>query len=420
MLNRKNIGESGAKIKARFSSKDKRVGIYVHTPFCASKCAYRNFYSVAGSDGLMPSYQSAVLKHIEEYSPQLEGYRIDTVYFGGGTPNYYGVDRLVNILNALKKHGRVISGAEVTAEINPGSIVKDDLKVLRRAGFNRLSIGVQCADDKILKRLGRAHTFADAEETVKNARQAGFDNISVDIIYGLPSQKNESWVETVERTAAFGVEHISCYGLKLEEGTPLYSSRDSLFIPDDDVQADMYISAVEMLARFGYILYEVSNFARQGFESKHNMKYWIRDEYIGIGPGAHSYIGGCRYSFIEDVREYIDRVMQGQEVVDYKEVMSDFENAGEYLMLRLRTANGISEEEYYRLHRQKMDLVLELLQKYELNGWVLHKNDRWAFTPTGFMLSNTLIGEVLDAQRKQHWAERENSYSFFRRNRDEK
>ena len=380
---------------------DKHVGIYIHIPFCASKCAYCNFYSLANSDRLMPSFHSAVLKHIEEYSPQLDGYLIDTVYFGGGTPNHYGANRLVGILNALKKHGHILLDSEVTAEINPGGISREELIRLRRAGFNRLSVGVQSADDKMLRGLGRTHSFTDAEETVKSARQAGFDNISVDIIYGLPSQDKDVWAETVARAAALKVEHVSCYGLKIEEGTQLYIFKDSPFLPNDDAQYDMYLYAVEMLSRFGYRQYEISNFARRGYESKHNLKYWLGDEYIGFGPGAHSYIGRCRYSFYEDIEKYVERVNLGQVVVEYSEEMSDFENAGEYLMLRLRTTHGISEKEYYDIYRLKMDFVLELLRKYQENGWALYKDERWRFTPKGFMLSNILIGELLDAQTKQ-------------------
>ena len=380
---------------------DKRVGIYIHIPFCASKCAYCNFYSLAGADKLMPAFHSAVLRHIKEYSPQLDGYLIDTVYFGGGTPSYYGAGRLVSIFNTLKRRGHVLLDAEVTAEINPGSISREDLLKLKRAGFNRLSVGVQSTDDKTLKSLGRIHEFKDAEETVKNARYAGFENISVDIIYGLPSQDRDSWAETVAKAAALKVEHISCYGLKIEEDTLLYYFKDSPFLPDDDAQADMYLYAVETLARFGYKQYEISSFARRGYESKHNIKYWMGDDYIGFGPGAHSYIDRCRYSFVEDVEDYIARVKQGQAVVNYSEEMSDFENAGEYLMLRLRTVYGISEDEYYDIYRLKMDNILVLMRKYEENGWMLHKDGRWRFTPKGFMLSNTLIGELLEAQTNQ-------------------
>ncbi|MCL2408131.1 MAG: radical SAM family heme chaperone HemW [Oscillospiraceae bacterium] len=381
---------------------DKRVGIYVHIPFCESKCAYCNFYSLADEEQWMPEFQSAILRHIKEYSPQLDGYIIDTVYFGGGTPSYYGAGRLISIFNALKKHGHVLLNAEVTVEVNPGSITKEDLVRLRRAGFNRLSVGVQSASDAMLKRLGRLHTFQDAEETVADARAAGFTNISVDIIYGLPSQDKDSWAETITRVAALKPEHISCYGLKIEEGTQLYMYKDSPFMPDDDEQADMYLFAVEMLSRFGYKQYEISNFARRGYESRHNLKYWLGDEYIGLGPAAHSYIGQSRYSFVDDLEKYIGRVASNQQaIVEYSEEMSDFEKAGEYLMLRLRTVHGISEKEYYDIYKLKMDFVLRLLRKYEDNGWVVFKDGRWRFTPNGFLLSNTLIGDLLEAQTKQ-------------------
>ena len=380
---------------------DKKVGIYVHIPFCASKCAYCNFYSLSGCDKQMPAFHAAVIKHIEEYSPQLDGYIIDTVYFGGGTPSYYGASRLTGIFNALKKHGHVLLDAEVTVEVNPGGTTRDELIKLKHAGFNRLSIGVQSADDKMLKSLGRTHVFSDAEETVKDARLAGFDNINADILYGLPSQDKDVWSETVAKVAALKTEHISCYGLKIEEGSQLYVFKDSPFLPDEDAQADMYLYAVEMLTRFGYRQYEVSNFARRGYESRHNLKYWFGDDYIGFGPGARSYIGKCRYSFFEDVEMYIQRVMSDQMVVEESEEMSDFENAGEYLLLRLRTTSGISEEEYYNIYRLKMDFILELLKRYEKYGLAQFKDGRWRFTPKGFKQTDTLIGEILDAQTRQ-------------------
>lgn len=383
---------------------DKKVGIYVHVPFCKKKCSYCNFYSLpdsASGEELIHEYQNAVIKHIEEYSAQLDGYLIDTVYFGGGTPSHIGALRLISILNALKKSGHVLLDSEITAEVNPGSITKEGLIRLRKAGFNRLSIGVQCASDEALKSLGRTHTFSDAEEAIKDARAAGFTNLSVDVIYGLPSQTKDSWEHTVQLLAGLKAEHISCYSLKIEEGTGLYTYKDSPFLPDDDDQADMYLYAVEILARFGYKQYEISNFARRGFESKHNIKYWLGDDYIGFGPAAHSYVDRCRYSLTEDTEQYIEQVKNGKRIVEHDEQMSDFENAGEYLMLRLRTTHGISEEEYYNIYRLKMDFVLELMHKYEENGWATFVDGRWRFTPKGFMVSNTLIGEILEAQTRQ-------------------
>ena len=380
---------------------DKRLGIYIHIPFCLRKCAYCNFYSLVGRDKMIPAYQTALLRHIEEHADQLDGYVIDSVYFGGGTPSHYGVQNLIELFSALKKHGHVMLDSEVTAEVNPASITRDDFVKLRRAGFNRVSIGVQCADDRILQNLGRSHNFADAEVCVKDAKSAGFGNVSIDIIYGLPAQNKDSWAETIARVAALKAEHISCYGLNAEEGSGLYLFKDSPFLPDDDTQADMYLYAVEMLARFGYKQYEISNFSRRGFESKHNLKYWLGEEYIGFGSAAHSHIGSCRYSFVQGADKYIDRVNLGQVVVEHREQMSAFESAGEYLILRLRTIHGISEEEYNDIYRLKMDLILESLKKFEAEGWAVFTDGRWRFTPNGFLRSNRLIGELLEAQTRQ-------------------
>ena len=380
---------------------EKNVGVYIHIPFCSGKCAYCDFYSVVGKDKLMSEYHSALLQHIKEYSPQLDGYLIDTVYFGGGTPSHFGATRLAGIFNELKKQGNVLVDSEVTAEVNPESVTKEELVKLRRAGFNRLSIGVQSANDTMLKNLERRHSFAEAENAVLNARAAGFQNISIDLIYGLPSQSKDDWADTLNRALAMKPEHVSCYGLKIEEGTPLYIFRDSPFVPDEDTQADMYMYAVETLSRFGLRQYEISNFARRGFESQHNLKYWLGGEYLGLGPSAHSHIGGIRFSCIEDVEKYTENIFAGKSVIDQYEDISDFEKAGEYLMLRLRTTRGISESEYKSIFRCSLDMVLELFEKYREMGFAYQKEDRWIFTTQGFMVSNVLIGEILDAHTNQ-------------------
>jgi oxygen-independent coproporphyrinogen-3 oxidase len=349
----------------------------------------------------MSGYDAALRRHIREYAAQLDGYVIDSVYFGGGTPSHYGAVRLISALGALKKYGHIMLDAEITVEVNPDTASRAELMLLRRAGFNRISLGVQSTSEKHLKNLGRRHTFAQAEEAVKNARAAGFHNLSIDLMYGLPSQTRDEWADTLNRAAALKAEHISCYGLKLEEGTPLYIYKDSPFLPDDDTQADMYLYMVETLSRFGYRQYEISNFARRGFESHHNLKYWMGDEYLGFGPSAHSYIGGVRYSIISDTEKYIANIAAGDSVVDTTEEIADFERAGEYLMLRLRTVTGISETEYYSIYHGKMDYILELLRGYEEHGWAQFKDGRWRFTPQGFLLSNTLIVDLLDAQTRQ-------------------
>ncbi len=376
----------------------KKLGIYIHLPFCEMKCAYCDFYSVAGKSKFMQRYQKALLHHIKEAAPQLGGYYIDTVYFGGGTPSFYGAERLIELFDALKKYGNVLLDSEVTLEANPDSIKKDDLVKLRRAGFNRISIGVQSANDDMLKTLGRLHNFASAQEAVKNASLAGFKNISIDLMYGLPSQSKEDWASTLTKAIMLKPDHISCYGLKLAEGTELYSFKDTPFMPDDDTQADMYLYAVETLARHGYRQYEISNFAKKGYESLHNLKYWNCEEYMSFGASAHSYVGGLRYSYVSDLELYIKNVISGEEIVDSREKIGQRERASEYLMLGLRTSRGISSEEYREIYPASFSKVEEKLKICERQGWAVHNAGRWSFTPQGFLLSNILIAQVLDAQ----------------------
>lgn len=234
---------------------------------------------------------------------------------------------------------------------------------------------------------------------MKNARAAGFDNISLDLIYGLPSQTKSDWADTVNKAVALKPDHLSCYGLKIEEGTPLYSYKDSPFLPDDDEQADMYLYTVETLERFGYRQYEISNFARPKKESRHNMKYWLLRDYMGFGPGAHSCVNGVRYSYVKDLKAYIEGIQTGGSVIDEYEKIELLERAAEYLMLGMRTVRGISEKEYHNIYRSNFEPIEELLEEYKRKGWtVREENGRWHFTPAGFLLSNLLIGLLLDKQ----------------------
>ena len=224
----------------------KRLGIYIHIPFCVSKCGYCDFYSVPGGKQRMPDYQSALLSHISESADNISAYEVDSIYIGGGTPSCYGAERIVEILDELKRLGNVRLDSEITMEVNPDTVKLDDLRLLRREGVDRLSIGVQSANNDILKMIGRRHNFKQAQMAVENARRAGFENVSLDLIYGLPSQTKGDWAETLQACIELHPEHLSCYGLKLEEGTPMYHSYlNSPLLPDDDEQADMYLYTVE-------------------------------------------------------------------------------------------------------------------------------------------------------------------------------
>lgn len=377
----------------------KRLGIYIHIPFCASKCSYCDFYSLAGCDHLMPDYQNALLDHLDEAAPSIKNYEVDSIYFGGGTPSFYGADRLIEILNALKLNGNVRLDSEITVECNPDSISLNALKLLRQEGVNRISLGVQASDNNLLKLIGRRHNFLQVKHAVQDARDAGFENVSLDLIYGLPSQTKNDWAETLARIIELHPEHISCYGLKLEEGTPMYEKyRNSPILPDDDDQADMYFYAADMLERYGYKQYEISNFAAKGFESKHNLKYWNLDDYMGFGPGAHSCVGNLRYSFVKDLRQYISGVARGVSIIDEYQQIDPMERAVEYLMLGMRTSNGISEHDYRTRCQCDWRPIHKVLLAFAEKGWTEKTGDRWHFTVPGNLISNTLINILLEAQ----------------------
>ena len=377
----------------------KRLGVYIHIPFCASKCGYCDFYSLSGCDHMMPDYQDALIDHIEESAQSLKSYEVDSVYFGGGTPSFYGADRIVEIFNTLKLNGNVRLDSEVTVECNPDSTSLNALKLLREEGVNRLSLGVQSANNDLLKLIGRRHNFQQVKRSMQDARDAGFENISLDLIYGLPSQSKSDWAETLARIIELHPEHISCYGLKLEEGTPMYERyKGSPILPDDDEQADMYFYAADVLERYGYKQYEISNFAAKGFESKHNLKYWNLDDYMGFGPGAHSSVGNLRYSFVKDLKQYISGVARGVSIIDEYRQIDPMERAVEYIMLGMRTSNGISEHDYRTRCQCDWRPIHKVLLAFAEKGWAEKTGDRWHFTVPGYLISNTLIGILLEAQ----------------------
>ena len=378
--------------------KKRPLGLYLHIPFCRSKCIYCDFYSLPSAEDRMDRYAAALCRHLKETAPQAAPYTVDTVYFGGGTPSYLGVKRLKKLLKTVEKHYALSREAEVTMEANPDSL-RDwrDVRALRRAGVNRISLGVQSTDDAELKTIGRVHTFAQVREAVDAVRRGGVKNLSLDLIYGLPDQTMERWQATLAQAADLGPEHLSCYGLKVEEGTPLWRMRESLVLPDDDLQADMYLWAVDFLARRGYEQYEISNFARPGFASRHNLKYWTLQEYAGFGPGAHSDFGGVRYAFVRDLAAYCAGVESGGSILSESERISDRERHREYLMLGLRTAAGISRRAFESRCRTSFDPIEGVLEKLAAPGYARKEGDRWRLTPVGFLVSNQIIGQALEA-----------------------
>ncbi len=376
----------------------KPLGLYIHIPFCKSKCIYCDFYSLPNSEEKMDRYVSVLCRQLAEIAPRAAAHEVDTVYFGGGTPSWLGEKRLRQILKTVEKRYRLAKKPEVTLEANPDSAGDwKVLRTLRRAGFNRLSLGVQSADDEQLKILGRPHTFAQAEEAAAAARRGKNKNLSLDLIYGLPGQTLESWKETLEKAAALSPEHLSCYGLKVEEGTPLRDMLETLDLPDDDAQADMYLWTVERLGELGYRQYEISNFAKPGYESRHNLKYWTLGEYAGFGPGAHSDLGDVRYAYIRDLDAYCLGVEAQGDILSENERIPPRERDVEYLMLGLRLAKGVSRQEFEYRFRLPFGPVQAALERFERSGHAVLRSGRWHLTPEGFLLSNQIIGQCLEA-----------------------
>ena len=380
-------------MKKNTVQKDLPLGLYIHIPFCRSKCAYCDFYSLAGAEERMDDYCRALERHLAEVAPQAECHKADTVYFGGGTPSYLGAERLCRLLGSIRKLYKVDKHAEITLEANPDSATdRKTLKRLRKAGFNRLSLGVQSMDDALLQAIGRIHTRQQVQEAVAAARKAGFKNLSLDLIYGLPGQTMEGWEKTLSDAVGLHPEHLSCYGLKLEEGTPLYRRQGELTFPDEDMQADMYLYAVEFLKQCGYEQYEISNFPKPGFASRHNLKYWLMQEYAGFGPGAHSDFGNVRYGYARDLERYL----KGELVLQESETVDSDEREREYLMLRLRTVQGVDPREFEYRFRQRFAPLAALLQQCAREGLAEQDEIGWHLTAKGFLVSNRIIGLLQD------------------------
>ena len=376
------------------------LGIYVHVPFCRSKCQYCDFYSMATKeDKLIDGYLDAICDHIKEAGELAPNYRVDSIYFGGGTPTFFGADGMAIILTTIRRNFDVANDAEITFEANPDSVSDRLLHRLRAEGFNRCSLGIQSDDDEMLKKLGRPHTYGQAVAAYQRIRKAGFKNISIDLMYGLPGQDLLKWQETLDNVMRLLPEHVSCYALKIEEGTPFAQMQDVLNLPDEDTQAEMYLTAVEALRSRGFRQYEISNFCRKGMVSKHNMKYWTGGEYLGFGPSASSDFAGKRFTLKRNLQEYISAIRNGGDIMDEMEEIPMRERAGEYLMLRLRTTHGIDATEYEKMFLLPFAPLEEELEKRRRFFHATQtETGRWVLTPKGFLVSNDIITDLLMAQ----------------------
>lgn len=371
----------------------KTLGLYIHIPFCKSKCGYCDFNSYAGKEGLVEPYFDTLNLEIELISKKYKG-TVDTIYFGGGTPTAVEPKYICKTIDTIKNNFEQCSNIEITTECNPGTVDYKELCELSDGGINRLSIGLQSADNGCLKALGRIHTFEDFDRCFTDARRAGFDNISLDLMYGLPEQTMEAWTETLQSAIQFKPEHISAYALKIEEGTPFAKAK--LNLPDDDLVADMYEKAIRVLCGAGYNRYEISNFARTGFESQHNLKYWKCDDFIGFGAGAFSCADGIRFSNETDIEEYIDGIKKKASAEVYCEELSDFDKMSEFVFLGLRLENGISEKEFKNRFKLNIDEVFgKPIEKYTKMEFLIREKGQIRLSDKGFFVSNIILSDFV-------------------------
>lgn len=378
----------------------KKLGIYIHIPFCRTKCAYCDFYSfIPKSEGIYERYTDALIKHMEAYRDAARDRAPDSVYIGGGTPTALPIEQLLRIVKAVKRNFNLSKNTEFTVEVNPKTADLKTFRRLRRAGVNRISIGLQSADPRELKALTRTHSRADFEECFKDARAAKIQNISVDLMFGIPNQTSQSLLASIDYLTRLRPDHISLYDLKIEEGTPLARIAEKLNLPDEDTEFEMYGNAINMLEKRGYKQYEISNFARPGKQSRHNLKYWNCEEYLGFGPGAYSYFNSTRFSFVRNIEAYIKGVGDPASRVNLTEGLEQISGRaqlGEYIMLRLRLNEGISLSEVTRRYGVDFaSLYGKKADKYIKYGYMVKKGDYIFLTAQGMFISNYILSDIL-------------------------
>lgn len=377
---------------------EKKLGLYIHIPFCEHKCDYCDFYSLTNFKDYV-RYTDTVLLQMEDFSERAEEYTVDTVFIGGGTPTVLPLNRMLEIIDGIYRNFNVAQNVEFTMEANPATVTPKMLKKLRKAGVNRLSFGLQSALDEELSELSRIHTFEEFKESYQMAKKAGFDNINIDLMYGIPGQTQSSLGYTLEQVCDLEPKHISLYNLKIEEGTPFFNRYSSLKLPDEDTEYEMYKYAVEYLTFRGYPQYEISNFAARGYKCLHNLKYWNCQEYIGIGPAAHSYFDNRRFSYKRSVDMFMDAMeypTAGVDIIEEDYDITPEERLDEYIMLKLRLSEGINVNEFkYTFNKDFSAMFEKELKLYIDNGFMEFKNGHYYFTTKGMYVSNYILSTFM-------------------------
>lgn len=376
------------------------IGLYVHVPFCVKKCSYCSFFSVPVKDELVSRYLGALAREMEMRSSLLppEERSVDSVFIGGGTPTCLSGEDLAGILENASSFFNIAGGAEITVEANPGTLGEEKLGDLKNAGVNRLSIGFQACCPELLETLGRIHSYSESEESFREARRAGFDNVNVDLIFGIPGQSLEQWQSCLERVAGLRPDHVSAYGLQLEEGTPL-CRRVREGVPEpcpEDLEAGMYRVLIDTLAAYGYIHYEVSNFALPGRLCRHNLRYWRNLPYLGLGPAAHSYLDGRRSAGEPSLDGYLEKLAAGRLPVSRVENGGPEEEMSETVFLGLRLMDGLDLDGFRkRFGKSIEDVYPEEIKRLTGLGLVKRAEGRLRLTRRGLMLGNRVFAEFV-------------------------
>lgn len=369
------------------------LAVYVHIPFCEQKCRYCDFLSAQATDETKYKYVNALLHEIMHTDGS--HHIVTSVYIGGGTPSCVQSFYIVKILTALRRRFRFAENAEISMEVNPGTVKKSSLADYRAAGVNRLSIGLQSTFDDELRKLGRIHDYKIFLNTYGIVRAMGFDNVNIDLMSSLPKQTVEKMQISLERVVGLHPEHISLYSLIVEEGTPFHKAYEegTLQLPDEDTEIMIDTMARKYLSDHGYRRYEISNYSKPGFECRHNLVYWNRGEYLGFGIGAASLMGHTRFSNTRHIKQYIaSNGMAGVKTQN----LSEKDEMEEFMFLGLRKTDGVSEEDFKNYFGKDIEEVYgEILRKQETEGLIEHLKDRWAFTDKGLDVSNTLMAEYL-------------------------
>ncbi|MEO2507107.1 radical SAM family heme chaperone HemW [Clostridium paraputrificum] len=372
----------------------KEVALYIHIPFCKQKCFYCDFPSYARKDDLMSDYIEALLIELKE---KIKAYKVRSLFVGGGTPSYLNEENLSKLMKVIKNIN-FIEDAEKTIECNPGTVSEEKFNIMKDGGINRLSFGLQTTKNNLLKGIGRIHTFEAFKDNYNLARSVGFNNINIDMMFGLPNQSVKDWTDSLEEVAKLNPEHISAYSLIIEEGTPFYKlyNEDKLKLPSEEEEREMYKKCKDILIENGYHQYEISNYAKEGKECLHNEVYWMCDEYIGVGASSSSYIDGKRIKNIDDLREYIKRIGSGESIVDEEIINTKNDDIEEFMFMGLRMNCGIEEEEFKRRFHTDIDNVYKDVIEGNINkGLLERKRGRIYLTDKGIELSNMVMSDMI-------------------------